>query len=237
MDWSTDVPAPASPLPCVSQVEHVSLPHVSVPQDRSNSSNMSETSGFKTGLLNYDNGQPSDASSWDGVFQVVSLFGTKETISNNAANIHTSLVRIGNYIKNHLINRESLGNDFIPVVRSLWELINTIFSAKWDILCFDSEKALTIRKCVTKDFVPLFKDIIKGSTKVPKEKTSLLAPTPTLTSNVLGASLPPTALVVPHSPNKNVDNVIKKASKPSNLKKSYAQTSKVNISSSIEGVL
>jgi len=146
-------------------------------------------------------------------------------------------VRIGNYIKNHPIDRESPGNNFIPVIRSLWELINTIFSAKWNILHFDSEKVLTIRKYVTKNFASLFKDIIQGLTKVPKEKMSPLAPTPALTSDVSSTPPPSTALVVPHSPNKNIDNVIKKAPKPSNLKKLYVQASKVNISSSIEDVL
>jgi len=53
----------------------------------------------------------------------------------------------------------------------------------------------------------------------------------------LGTSSPPTALVVSHSPNKNVNDIIKKALKPSNLKKLYAQASKGNILSSIEDVL
>ena len=74
---------------------------------------MSET------LLDYGNGQPSDTSSWDGAFQVVLLFRTKKALSKDATNIHESLVRISNYIKNHPLSKKKPSKDFIPVVKSL----------------------------------------------------------------------------------------------------------------------
>ena len=68
-------------------------------------------------LLNYDDVQPFDSSSWDGAFQTVSLFGVKEISGKNAANIHTLLLKIGNYIKNYLLSKERPSEDFISVVK------------------------------------------------------------------------------------------------------------------------
>jgi len=119
MDWSTN-PAPVSPPPYTPPTEVcMSLPHVPLPYMGSRDNSRLELNSSDTKLLDYDNNQPSDKSSWNGVFQTVLLFGTKKTISNDATNIHASLVRISKYIKNCLINRVSLGNEFIPVVRSL----------------------------------------------------------------------------------------------------------------------
>ena len=46
-------------------LHHISLPHVSLPQDSSSGNNMLEMSSFRPDLLNYSNGQPTDLSSWD----------------------------------------------------------------------------------------------------------------------------------------------------------------------------
>ena len=119
MDWSTN-PAPVSPPPHAPPTEVcMSLPHVPLPHMGSRDNSRLELNSSDTKLLDYDNNQPSDKSSWNGVFQAVSLFGTKKTISNDAANIYASLVKISKYIKNCLIDRVSPGNEFIPVVRSL----------------------------------------------------------------------------------------------------------------------
>jgi len=64
------------------------------------------------------------------VFQAVFLFGTKEASSTDVANIHESLVRIRNSIKNHPTSKETPSRDFIPVVKSLWELFDVIFVSK-----------------------------------------------------------------------------------------------------------
>jgi len=53
--WSADNPH-TSPTLYVPLSEHVSSPHVPLPQDSSSSSNMSETSSFNQSLLNYSNG-------------------------------------------------------------------------------------------------------------------------------------------------------------------------------------
>ena len=61
MDWSANTPPTISSLH-IPPSEHVSSPHVPLPQDSSSSSNMSEISSFKPGLLNYGNSQLFDAS-------------------------------------------------------------------------------------------------------------------------------------------------------------------------------
>ena len=217
MDWSANNP---HTLP---------TPHVPLPQGSSSGSNKSETSSFNQSLLNYGNGQPSDASSWDRVFQTVSLFGTKEASSTDAANIHKSLVRIGNYIKNRPTSKEIPSRDFIPVVKSLRKLFDVIFTSKWNVLLFDREKALTIGKCVSINFAPLFREnTILGSLKPtvenPKKKSSPLASTPTTSS-----APPPSPSMVTPPINKNNELINKKEPKPSNIRKSYAQVSKSNV--------
>jgi len=129
MDLSADNPH-TSPIPHVPPLEHMLSSCVPLSQGGSSSSNMSKTSSFNQILLNYSNSQPSDASSWNGAFQAVFLFGTKEVSSTNAMNIHESLVRIRNYIKNCPTSKEIPSRDFIPVVKSLWELFNVIFASK-----------------------------------------------------------------------------------------------------------
>jgi len=77
-------------------------------------------------LLDYGNGQLANASSWDGAFQAVLLFRTKKTSSKDTAHIHESLVRISNYIKNHPVGKEVISNDFVPVIKNLWNLFDSL---------------------------------------------------------------------------------------------------------------
>ena len=109
-------------------------------------------------LLDYGNSQLANTSFWDGAFQTVLLFRTKETLSKDAAHIHESLVRISNYIKNHPVGKEVISNNFVPVIKNLWNLFDTVFASKWDVLLFDREKALTIKKCVRTNFASLFRE-------------------------------------------------------------------------------
>ena len=92
--------------------------------------NRSEPSGSDLVLLNYSDGQLLDSSSWDGVFQTVSLFRAKETSCKDTENINTSLMRISSYIKNHPVSKKRLSGDFIPVIKSFWDLIDTIYVLK-----------------------------------------------------------------------------------------------------------
>jgi len=145
-------------------------------------------------------------------------------------NIHKSLVRIRNYIKNHPTSKKMPSRDFIPVVKSLWELFDIIFASKWDVLLFNREKALTIRKCVSTNFTPLFREntilgLLKPTVENSKEKSSPSASTPATSS----APPPPSSMVIPLI-NKNNELINKKEPKPSNIRKSYTQVSKLNVS-------
>ena len=75
-------------------------------------------------------------------------------------------------------------------------------------------------------------DSLKPTTKNPKEKSSSLVSTPTTSS----APLPSSSINVPPI-NKNNKSINKKESKPSNIRKSYAQVSKLNVLSNIENIL
>ena len=146
-------------------------------------------------------------------------------------------MRIENYIKNCPTSKEIPSRDFIPVVKSFWELFDIIFVLKWDVLLFDREKVLTIIKYVGTNFAPLFRenatlDSLKPTIENPKEKSSSLASTPTTSS----APLPSPSVDVPPI-NKNNKSINKKESKPSNIRKSYAQVSKLNVLSNIENIL
>jgi len=126
--------------------------------------------------------------------------------------------------------------EFAVVAKNLWDLISMIYQSKWDLLIYDKEKQLIINKGILRRFVNksnnnLNKD--KVSTK-PIEKKSQSEPTPTLPPKAV-----PFAPIVPvlQSLNKKVETVIKKAPILSNIKKSYTQTSKANISPNIDNIL
>ena len=232
MDWSCDTPPITMPSPYVPPVGHMSLPHVPLPQGGSRGSNVSEMSSFRPGLLNYGNGQPTDLSSWDGAYQALSLFGAQETLNQDVKNIQISLERLTNHIKNFLVsingNRKQSG-EYIPIIKGLCDLINATFYSKWNYLVFDVEKSLMINKSI----VCFYEKPLTSNINKPVESTTPPAPTATLS---LVATHPTTSPIIP-PPIKNSENVVKKASKPSNVKKSYAKASKTNILSNIEDIL
>ena len=133
-----------------------------------------------------------------------------------------SIVRLRSFIKHHPVERE-----LVPVVKFLWKLFNTIYSAKWDTLIFNKEKNLTIRKCVGERIMPYYRQ------NQPSTSTSNTTMTTTLSSLPSAEATPPpttTMSVAPPPPNKNVESTVKKDPKPSNMKKSYAQASKSSLS-------
>ena len=131
--------------------------------------------------------------------------------------IFNSIRRLRFYIKHHPVDKALPKGKFVPVVEYLWKLIDTIYAAKWDSLIFDKEKTLTIRKCVEEHIMPYYRQN-QLSTSTSNMKMNTPSPLP-----FTEAAPPPTTntSVVPPSPNKNVESTVKKASKPSNMKKSY----------------
>ena len=229
MDWSMDIPVTsASPLPRVPPAsEHVSSPHDPLHNTGSSGNNRAESGDSAPTLLDYSKNQLVIANSWDGAFHVVSIFGTVKTWSEDAANICESIKRIGSYIKSHPADKNPPSGDFIPVVQSLWMLIDMIYTSKWDVLIFDKEASLTIRKCVKESIMPFYRKLESSTSKAMsnlanlKEKTTISNPIIVLPST----AVPPTTttnLPVAPLPNKNIESVDKKTSKPLNMKKSYA---------------
>ena len=89
MDWSEDIPEPqSSPIPYVSPAgKHVSSPQVPLSNRNSIERSRAEFNNSGPSVLNYSNNQLSIASFWDGAHHALSIFGTKETTTINAANI------------------------------------------------------------------------------------------------------------------------------------------------------
>jgi len=141
-----DVPtAPASPPLCAPPVgEHVSLPYVLLPNTGSSGKNKAESNNSGPSLLDYSNNQLVIVSSWDRAFHVVSIFRTENSRSEDAANILKSIKQISSYISNHPVDKKLPVGEFVPVIKGLCKLIETIYTSKWDLLIFDKKVSLTI---------------------------------------------------------------------------------------------
>ena len=226
MDWSMDTPqAPASPLPHVPPTsEHIPLPHVPLHNMGSNGKNRAEPAVLF--VLDYSEGQPAVASTWDGAHHALSIFGTGDMVLKDSELMFKSIRRMRNYIKHHPVDKVTIGREFTLVIKQLWKLFDNIYAAKWDSLIFNREKTLTIRKCVGECIVPFYRQN-QPSTSTLNTKSNISAPllstedTLPTTTNMLAA---------PPPPNKNIESTIKKDPKPSNMKKFYAQASKSNLS-------
>ena len=191
IDWSMDISeAPTSPLPHVPPVsEHMSSPHVPLHNTGSNGKNRAESAA--PSLLNYGEGQLAIASSWDRAHYALLIFGTEDTQTKDSEMILKSIKRIGTYIKHHPVDKTPPKGDFILVIRNLWKLIDTIYSAKWNLLIFDKEKSLTIRKCVREHIMPYYR------------QTNLLTLTLNMKTNT-PASLPSIGITSPPTTNTSV---------------------------------
>ena len=187
-------------------------------------------------VLNYSNDQPAIISSWDGAFHTLSLFGTKESNAKDAENIQISLSRIINYIKHHPVNKKTLSGEFVPVVKGLWEFVEALLSNKWDILIFNKEATLSIRKCFQEKIISYYNNLESMKTNLAKKPLSSMPSDPSSFSKVISSPTVNTP-VVPPPPTKSAESLVKKTPKPLNMKKSYAQASKANILSNIEDVI
>jgi len=173
-------------------------------------------------LLYYGDNQLAIASSWNEAFHVVFIFGTEKTWSKDVANIYESIKRIDSYIKNHPVDKNPPSGDFIPVVKSLWKLIEMIYASKWYVFTFEKKASLIIWKCV-RESIMLFYRKQESSTSNSvnsKGKSTILNPIISPPSIVV---LPPPTTNLPVAPpsNKNIESVVKKALKPSNTRKFY----------------
>jgi len=229
MDWSEDIPeAQSSPTLRASPVgEHVSSPQVPLSNRDSMERSRAESNNSGPSVFNYSNNQPSIASSWDGAHHALSIFGTQETTAIDTANITQSISRMIDYFKYNLADKGPPAGEFADVVKALWGLIAMIYTSRWDLLPIEDKN---ICKLVGQKIVPRYMKLGLVNDKIA-EKSSLSSTS--LPSN-MAVPPPPTNSVTTPPPQTSV--VSQKIPKPSNMKKSYAQTSKSNLSK-VEDIL
>ena len=175
-------------------------------------------------LLNYSGIQPAMPSSWNGAHHALSVFGTDETNKVDAINMAKSISRIIEYIKNNLADKKPPAREFKQVTKGFWNLITAVYSSKWDLLpCEDRKnfRALVGEKILNNYTKPGFEIKTEAKKAVPS--------LPDTITNTNVSTTPP--------PSKTTGPIEKKTTKPTIMKKSYMQTSKANISMSIEDVI
>jgi len=205
--------------------EHVPLPHV--PSHNKDSNGKNRAKPTMPLVLNYSEGLLAISHNWDGAHHVLSIFGTENTLTKDSKMMYDSIVRLRSFIKHHPVDKSPMERELSPVVEMLWKLFNIIYSAKWDTLIFNKEKNLTIRKCVGECIIPYYMQNQPSTSSSNMIMTTTLSPLPSVE-----AAPPPTTNMSAAPPplNKNIEFTVKKDPKPSNMKKSYAQASKSNLS-------
>ena len=226
IDWSKDTPeVQFSPTPRVSPAgENVSSPHALLYNRDAKGKRRTDSIDSGPSLLNYGGNQPSIPSSWDRAHHTLFIFGTDEMSEIDAINMAQSISRIIDYIKNNPADKKLPAREFEQVTKGFWNLISAIYSSRWDLLPVENGKnfcALVGEK--------ILNNYVKLGLVNQLEAKKPLSSMPTTATN-------PNVPVIP-SPSKTTGPNEKKALKPTITKKSYAQASKANISSSIEDVI
>ena len=142
----------------------------------------------------------------------------------DAINIAQLISRIINYIKNNPADKKLPTRKFEQVTKGFWNLISAIYSSRWDLLPIEDGKNfhVLIDEKILNNYVKL------GLVNQPEAKKPLSSILTTATNPNISAIPPPSKITGPNE---------KKAPKPMITKKSYVQTSKANISLSIEDVI
>ena len=226
MDWSMDPPqAPASPsLHVTPASEHVLLPHV--PPHNKDSKGKNRAESTMPSVLNYGKGQLAISCNWDGVHHALSMFRIEDTLAKDSEMMFDSIMRLKSFIKHHLVDKSSIERELLLIVEYLWKLFNTIYSAKWNSLIFNKEKNLTIRKCIGEHIMPYYRQ--NQPSTLTSNMTTMTIPSPLFFAEAASSPTTNMSAVLP-PPNKNIESTIKKDPKPSNMKKSYVQTSKSSL--------
>jgi len=226
MDWSKDIPeVQSTPTPHVSSAGRNMLPP-RAPLHNRDAKGKERTDSIDSGpsLLNYGRIQPLIPSSWNGAHYALSIFGTDQIAEIDAINMAQSIMRIINYIKNNPADKKAPAKKFEHVTKGFWNLISAIYSSRWDLLPVEDGKnfCTLIGGNILNNYIKL------GLVKQPEAtKPQFFMPTTTTNPNIPAS--PP--------PSKTTGSNEKKAPKPMIMKKSYAQASKANNSSSIEDVI
>ena len=179
-------------------------------------------------ILSYGNNQMTIASFWDRTHHTLSIFGTQEISTTDTANITQSITRMIDYFKHNPADKKPPAGEFADVVKALQGLIAIIYTSRQDFLPIEDK---SICKLVGEKIVPGYMKLRLSNDKTAEDSSS---PSISLPSNT--AVPPPTTnpITTPPFPTSIVPQ---KIPKPSNMKKSYAQASKTNLSSKTEDIL
>jgi len=226
MDWSEDIPEVQSmPTPRVSPVgRNVSSPRAPLLNRDAKGKGRTDSIDSGPSVLNYGRNQLVILSSWEGAHHALSIFGTDQTAEIDAKNMAQSITRIINYIRNNLADKKAPAREFEHVAKGFWSLIQAIYSSRWDLLPIEDGKNFhdLVGGKILNNYVNL------GLVKKPKATK----PQPSMPTTMPNPIIP-----TPPPPNKTSGSNEKKAPKPTTMKKSYVQASKINNSSNIEDVI
>ena len=137
-----------------------------------------------------------------------------------------------NYLKYNLANKKVPAKEFAIIVKTLWGLITLLYSAKWDFLPIEDK---SICKLMGKKILPRYLKLgLLKENVMEKSPSSLSSIFPSLNMAVSSPLPTATSAAIPPPPTSVAPQ---KVTKPSNMKKSYVQASKMNISSNVEDVL
>ena len=226
MDWSEEIPeVQSTPTPCVTPAGR-NMSSSRAPLLNRDAKGKERTDSIDSGpsVLNYGGNQLAIPSSWDGTHHALSIFGTDQTAKIDTRNMAQSITQIINYIRNNPADKKVPAKEFEHITKGFWSLIQAIYFSRWDLLPVEDGK--NFRALVGRNILNNY--IKLGLVKQPKAmKLQPSMPTTTMNPNI--STSPP--------PSKTARSNEKKALKPTITKKSYAQTSKANNSSSIEDVI
>ena len=210
-----------------SQVNHGDC----VPNDRTRSQTHGDDDNNVINIqLPYDPNAPTEPDLWSGNFHPISLHGSIGQIALDAKNIKDSLNFMAKYITNKKVNPKSANElkDMDSIGDAVWNFISSVYQSSWDSLYTDN-KLKTLREKISVKFTPRIALFPNSKNNKPVSKM-----VPASINKV-----PPPLLLLAKSA-KEVNTISKyfQNQKPSNDKskdrpkpsKSYAQTSKNNVS-------
>ena len=105
--------------------------------------------------LPYDINAPTEPELWSGSFHLISLHGSMEHVASDFKNIKVTLNFLAKYIQNKQVDGNAANDfsNFEGMGDAIWNLISSIYGAKWDVLHTDN-KSNTLRAKISSKFTP-----------------------------------------------------------------------------------
>ena len=101
-----------------------------VPSHNKNSNGKNRVESTVPLILNYSEGQLAISRNWNGAHHALSIFGTEDTLAKDSKMMYDSIVRLRSFIKHHPVDKSLMERELVPIVKTLWKLFDTIYSAK-----------------------------------------------------------------------------------------------------------